>query len=58
VVELSLVPDSGSGDPIITMLTEAVVDRSPKGIAAAVHRLISRRTTVSRLSATLPRSWA
>jgi DNA-binding transcriptional MocR family regulator len=40
VVELSLVPDSGSGDPIITMLTEAVVDRSPKGIAAAVHRLI------------------
>jgi DNA-binding transcriptional MocR family regulator len=39
-VELSLVPDSGSGDPIITMLTEAVVDRSPKGIAAAVHRLI------------------
>jgi DNA-binding transcriptional MocR family regulator len=39
-VELSLVPDSGSGDPISTMLTEAVVDRSPKGIAAAVHRLI------------------
>jgi DNA-binding transcriptional MocR family regulator len=39
-VELSLVPDSGSGDPIVTMLTEAVIDRSPKGIAAAVHRLI------------------
>jgi DNA-binding transcriptional MocR family regulator len=40
VVELSLVPDSGSADPIVALLTEAVVDRSPKGIAAAVHRLI------------------
>jgi DNA-binding transcriptional MocR family regulator len=39
-VELTIVPDDGSGDPVASLLATSVIDRSPKGIAAAVHRLI------------------
>lgn len=49
---LSVVPDPGDGvDPIAHLVTNAVLDRSPKGIAAAVHRLIraGRLTTGDRL---------
>jgi DNA-binding transcriptional MocR family regulator len=39
-VPLSIVPDDGVRDPVLDLVSGSVQDRSPKGIAAAVHRLI------------------
>jgi DNA-binding transcriptional MocR family regulator len=39
-VPLSIVPDDGVRDPVVDLVSGSVQDRSPKGIAAAVHRLI------------------
>ena len=37
---LSVVPIDGPPGPDVSLVASAVLDRSPKGIAAAVHRLI------------------
>lgn len=37
---LTIVPTDGAGDAAVVLVAGAVLDRSPKGIAAAVHRLI------------------
>ena len=37
---LSIVPGEDTVDPMIELVAGSVLDRSPKGIAAAVHRLI------------------
>jgi len=39
-VPLSIVPGEDTVDPMIELVAGSVLDRSPKGIAAAVHRLI------------------
>ena len=39
-VPLSIVPDDEVRDPVLDLVARSVQDRSPKGIAAAVHRLI------------------
>ena len=39
-VTLSVVPIDGPPGPDVSLVASAVLDRSPKGIAAAVHRLI------------------
>ena len=41
---LTIVPTDGSGDPAVSLVAGAVLDKSPKGIAAAVHRLIRAGT--------------
>ncbi len=37
---LSAVPEHATTEPVLATVSAAIVDRSPKGIAAAVHRLI------------------
>ncbi len=48
---LSVVPEDPEPDPMIALVAGSVLDRSPKGIAAAVHRLIraGRLSTGDRL---------